>query len=383
MLKKTVAKVGVLAGLLWMPQVYAASCEGMHIAGDLLAASGVAASGVPATQIVISSTTSIDSNVRSKFNSGDAVDISKGTIKDAVVEKATTCGVASNSKGAVSQLTITGATLTVATVEGASIKPKSGGDVVANVTVSGTLTNATVNIATIVPSPDQTNDPLGYAKDFEIVTLTAINAKMLEKNPPANPSANLTVEAEKNITIPRNTALHYASSTPDSYTLYTTGRPYDCWNPLGRLGCGDPNGLAEKTFVVSADEIKNKVLRRTWTQGVLVIPYKYVLSSSNLTTSSFTVGPYAGYTTDWWGMTLTFPFAAGLTSVTVPTVVNNVAGKTEKTGFSVASGLLFRPGGNAGSATLGIVIGVDYLSANSDYADNGRPWLGFYLGTGL
>lgn len=214
--------------------------------------------------------------------------------------------------------------------------------------------------------PDQQNDPLGLAKSTEVVTLTKVTT-------------------QDNKVIPADMSLHYSGSEAGTYTLFTTSHPSQCWFFCfwRKKHAINDEQFGNSTFIIPTGELKNKIAVRSWTSGLLIVPYKYALASHSLAQGSLTVGPYAGYTTDVLGMELTFPIAAGVTKVTVPTIQNGVASTSEKFGLSIATGLLFNPGGNAGPIKTGILLGVDQLGSNSGYADNGKVWLGIYVGAGF
>lgn len=143
---------------------------------------------------------------------------------------------------------------------------------------------------------------------------------------------------------------------------------------------GKDSDVANKTFEVNADDMLGKMRTSHWTTGVLVVPYKYGLANHSLSNSSVTLGAFAGYTVDWLGSNWTFPFVAGISNVSVPSVQNGAATSVNKAGLSIATGLMFKP---SGLITTGILFGVDQLGANSGYKDNGKVWLGVYVGAGF
>jgi len=61
--------------------------------------------------------------------------------------------------------------------------------------------------------------------------------------------------------------------------------------------------------------------------------------------------------------------------------VNNI--NVNKQGLTVATGFLFKPAGKASSLTAGFLIGVDQLGQDSQYKENGKPWIGLYVGAGF
>lgn len=372
---RTIQTILVVISISVSNLAYANSCAGIRVSGELSAPSAG-----KSTKITLSDHGTIQADLRDKLAVGVSLEVFKGSVISAYVETANTCEVVSVNNNQIAKLKIMGATLKEVHLQGAKIKGSDGTSYDVPVVI-GIMTD--VNIDAALPISAQASsqdDPLGIANSVEIVTLTGVNAKKL----PSYASSGKGGSAAEEITLPSDTALRYIGSSADSYTMYTTSRPHECWwNPIGRISCGDPDNVADKTFVIATQDLRKRYLEREFTNGLLVIPYKYVLSSKNMTTSSITIGPYAGYTTNWLGMSVTIPLAAGVTSVTIPTVTNGVASKTEKIGVSVAAGFLFNPGANANNVTVGLVGGYDYLGNNTDYADSGKLWLGFYVGTGF
>ena len=229
-----------------------------------------------------------------------------------------------------------------------------------------TLGSATLVAAT--PARAQNKDPLGLKGAIVVIPKTNIPAKELPGN------AAVTIHAD--------TALMLSPSDNPSadgvkYKVFTGSSP--CATLFG-WGCTtEVRQSANKSFVVEAEDLQGKILVRRWTTGVLVVPYKMTLASHSLASGSVTVGPYAGYTTDWLGSEWTFPLAAGITRVSVPSQ-NGIGSNTEKAGISVATGILFNPGG---SVKTGLLLGVDQLGNNSGYKDNGKVWIGLYVGAGF
>jgi hypothetical protein len=184
--------------------------------------------------------------------------------------------------------------------------------------------------------------------------------------------------------IPAGLKLRFSKFDPDTgnYTLFSGENPCSAWWGDMFGGCpAEVKAEANKTFLVSQDKLAHKVTVSRWTTGLLVVPYKYGLPNHSLTSGSVTLGPYAGYSVDWLGSTWTFPFSAGITKVSIPTLgANGAATSTEKAGISLSTGVMFNPGG---LIQTGILLGVDQLGSNSGYKDNGKLWLGVYVGAGF
>lgn len=349
----------MLAAFLWLPLVYADTCKGIHITGDFV--------GTATKAVVLDNTLMSDEN-KTKLPNGIQVAITKGKIKKATVDTASECHVASSNSGEITALMLKDATLKDVLIDGATVT-LAGVDVPDVNGINGIVTGANIDAALVerILTPEQKNDPLGLADSNEIVTLTAVT----------------TIDKK---TIPLDMDMHYSGSDTGTYTMYTTLHPSEC-GVLPNLICNllpdwaskankNNKSFSGQTFVIPADQLKNRVAVRRWTSGVLVVPYKYVFASHNLTPGSQTIGPYLGYTTNLLGSEWTFPLAVGITKVTVPTLINGVAGTTDKSGLSIATGLLFKADG----MTAGLLIGEDQLGSNSGYSDNGKFWLGFYVG---
>ncbi len=116
-----------------------------------------------------------------------------------------------------------------------------------------------------------------------------------------------------------------------------------------------------------------------WTSGILVVPYKYVLANHDLAKGNFTLGPYLGYKTTFFSTESTIALSAGIANVAVPTIENGVATNTMKPGISVAIGFLF----NVKGVSAGFLAGVDQLGQNSQYQNNGKAWIGLFVGGGF
>ncbi len=372
----------VFVSIFWMPQVFAGSCSGIHITGEV--------SG-NAPKLVITENSAIEARVREKFSVGSTFEISKGVVKNAEIVSSATCDIVDTSNGAVSVLKISNATIKDANLTGASLKLTDGStQAVAN--VSGILTGVDISIASVIASTDQNNDPLNLAKNIQIITLSSVEAIQLKRSG----SAGIAAEEEKRVTIPAATSLHYLASDARSYTVFTTRYPGECWIPINGICSASILGwnisekskvtkenFSERTYVIRTEELRNKISERSWTSGVLIVPYKFVFASSSLASGSFTIGPYAGYTTDLWGSEWTFPLVAGITKVSVPSLQNGVARTTEKAGLTIATGVLFSPGGKASNIKTGFILGIDELGKDSGYDDNGKLWLGLYVGAGF
>ncbi len=130
-----------------------------------------------------------------------------------------------------------------------------------------------------------------------------------------------------------------------------------------------------------AIENTNHVLSE-WTTGILFVPYKYGLANHSLTQGSITIGPYFGRSAYFSSLdiTITIPIAAGISNVSVPSLQNGTAVTTQKTGLSIATGFVANI---SGKLNTGLLLGVDQLGPNSGYQDNGKLWLGLYIGAGF
>jgi len=295
---------------------------------------------------------------------GDSYTVSAAYIKSATVGGSGTCSVAKSQDGAVKAVALSKANLTDVSFDEAIFKdPASKKEVATGLSgQSVTLTAADVKEVSILPPKDAVNDPLDLKKGVHLNLLT-------------------DVSADEQV-LPAHTQLFYADGANGRYTLYTidsacSGWGKDAWWDM----CGRPHELSNKTFHISASELKGKYALVRWTSGILVVPYKIVPATHNLANGSVTVGPYLGYTTDVFGSEMTWAMTAGIASIPVPTVQNGVTTNSTKAGLTIAAGFMFSPG--SANIKSGFLVGIDSLGPNSGYIDNGKPWFGFYVGGGF
>lgn len=301
--------------------------------------------------------------------------ISSGSIIRGKIESADSCAVEAVLNGVVASVTVKNAKLTDVWIDKATItidavaNPKV---TIANVNgVNGSVTGLNVTSASVVTSPDLQNDPLSLSGSSEIITLSNIGD-------------GSTIKIKEGI------KLHYQDSKAGTYTLFTTAKPTDCHGLPEFLSffcnertAGDQDYVG-KPFVASADELRNKVLVRRWTTGVLLVPYKYGIANHSIVSGSISLGPYLGYSTDLYGTESTLVLSAGIVNVPVPTNKSDgTATNVNKQGLSVATGFLFKVAGKTSPVTAGFLIGVDQLGQDSQYKDNGKPWIGLYVGAGF
>ena len=290
-----------------------------------------------------------------------------GSITKATIDSAKTCSVVASPNGTITSITVTGANLKDIWVDKATIE--IGAVSVPNVNgVNGQATGIDVENASVTTRLDALKDPLLLSGSSEIVTMSDIGGK------------------GKDAKIEGGVKLHYQDSEAGIYTLFTTDTPTDCYGlPDFISPCSKKNKYKNSTFGgITADELKNKVVVRRWTTGVLLVPYKFGIANHSIVSGSITLGPYVGYATDLFGTVSTFALSAGITNVPVPTQKSDGSiSNVNKQGLSIATGFIFKPAGKDSPITAGFLVGVDQLGEGSQYKDNGKPWLGIYVGAGF
>jgi|CXWL01.1.fsa_nt_gi hypothetical protein len=361
MIKKIL--MGVMIAIITTSTYADDKCAGLHVSSEI-DASKISSNELVNYEKAISSLVDLKDAKEALVNGGDLKGKLKNiSIKTSVLVSADTCEIVKVAGDSVRVVKLTNAILKnvdVAIYRASDPKQTSIDPIhTSDVTLSGVSL-----IATVIPSVDQKNDPLQLNGSTKVVPKTTINT--------------LSGSA-----IPAYTELHYVDGVNGIYTFFTEGDPCSKFSIFGKhLGrCNEAIFLAQdKTFVVAAEQLKNRVVVSRWTTGLLVVPYKYGLANHSLAQGSISIGPYAGYTVDWAGSEWTFPITAGIAKVSVPSLQNGVATTTEKAGLSIATGVLFNPGG---LIKTGILLGVDQLGSNSGYNDNGKLWLGVYVGAGF
>ncbi len=140
---------------------------------------------------------------------------------------------------------------------------------------------------------------------------------------------------------------------------------------------GDMHPLANKLIEINPNFEGAAPRRTSWTYGTLVVPYKAIQGGSKSIKSSTTIGPYAGRSVDFGWFESEFIVFAGPTLIE-NSFVDNGESKTESL-FGIGYGLGF-------VATLdkefkmGLVLGVDTVSGDSDYEDNNKSWWAVAIG---
>ena len=338
------------------------TCEGVSITGDIKKVATNASTkptvAVKDKKLIVPSTMAADSLTLYEGK------IIKGTIESG------SCTAVSTINGSVTALTIQGATLKDVWIDRAVTVAGNAGPVTYVNGINGRVTGIDMENAAVVPHVDLQKDPLSLSNSSEIITLSDIGGQ----------GASAKIKA--------GLKLHYKDSNSGNngtYTLFTTNSPTDCHGlPDFISPCKSLDGEKNKTYVVTADELRNQVLVRSWSSGVLVVPYKYGVAHHSLISGSITVGPYFGFTTDLYGTESIFVLSAGITNVPIPTAnPDGTVTNVNKQGLTVATGMIFKPGGKASSVTAGFLLGVDQLGQNSQYQDNGKIWIGLYVGAGF
>lgn len=119
-------------------------------------------------------------------------------------------------------------------------------------------------------------------------------------------------------------------------------------------------------------------LRRGWTFGALVVPFKYQLSDKSFSGST-TIGTYVGYKLQDNRGSITPILSAGwVPNIAVPLATG---GSVNRSGFSWAGGVIFSIDKGTGTQ-IGILFGQDRLGSNAaaPYAYEGKTWMSLSIG---
>jgi hypothetical protein len=173
---------------------------------------------------------------------------------------------------------------------------------------------------------------------------------------------------------PSGTKLRIISDTTDGYLF-------------GYVSAGEKkdNGveLDKAYYVKKADLQRNLFEHDGWSWGALSVPFKYHPGSHDFTTS-VSLGPYLGYTLEWfgWGVALTPLVSVGISTITVQSLqANNTTTTSNLTGYHWAIGSILTLQKRSGFQ-IGLVYGKDYVGANSTipYQYEAKGWIALSLG---
>lgn len=132
--------------------------------------------------------------------------------------------------------------------------------------------------------------------------------------------------------------------------------------------------IVDKSAIESAPH-----LRRGWSFGALIVPFKYQLSDNSLSGAT-SLGPYAGYKFQDNRGSITPIFSALLVpNISVPQA--NGGASVNRSGFSFAGGIIFSIDKGTGTQ-IGLLLGQDRLGSNAaaPYAYEGKTWLSVSIG---
>lgn len=132
-------------------------------------------------------------------------------------------------------------------------------------------------------------------------------------------------------------------------------------------------------FLDKAAVEKMNHYRHGWAFGVLTIPYKYQLSDKSFG-SALSVGPYFGFRQADQAGSITYVLSAGLVN-NIPVALANNAGTVIRSGFTLATGMIFSIDKGTG-IQVGVLVGQDNLGTNTaaPYAYEGKPWVSIAVG---
>ncbi|NML25934.1 hypothetical protein [Zoogloea dura] len=118
--------------------------------------------------------------------------------------------------------------------------------------------------------------------------------------------------------------------------------------------------------------------RSGWTYGMLMVPFKYVLSGDRGMRGASTVGGYMGWRqTPVLGMEYSYIGFVGATVISIQKTENGETRKTDNAGLSAGFGVITRM---KGAFQVGGVIGWDMVSRDAGYAGNYKPWASIQVG---
>jgi hypothetical protein len=124
---------------------------------------------------------------------------------------------------------------------------------------------------------------------------------------------------------------------------------------------------------------KMNYTRHGWAIGMLAVPYKFQLHDKSIS-SALSLGPYVGYRTENGGTALAWVVSAGLIN-NIPVAQVNGTGSVNRSGFSLATGLIFSIKKGTG-IEVGLLVGQDRLGSNSSapYPYEGKTWVSVAVG---
>lgn len=118
--------------------------------------------------------------------------------------------------------------------------------------------------------------------------------------------------------------------------------------------------------------------RSGWTYGMLMVPFKYVISSDRGMRGASTVGGYMGWRqTPVLGMEYSYIGFVGATVISVHKTENGETKQTDNAGLSAGFGVITKV---KGAFQVGGVIGWDMVSRDAGYAANYKPWVSLQIG---
>ena len=119
--------------------------------------------------------------------------------------------------------------------------------------------------------------------------------------------------------------------------------------------------------------------RHGLTYGTLLVPFKYHFRGSKNLSGGTSLGGYLGWRVDRARLGIAIQTVAfmGATMIEVTKSVDGQAKTENLAGLSAGLGFI---GTVKDDFQLGIVLGWDRINKNTDYKDNGKPWLAVSLG---
>lgn len=119
--------------------------------------------------------------------------------------------------------------------------------------------------------------------------------------------------------------------------------------------------------------------RHGLTFGTLLVPFKYHFRGSKNLSGGSSLGGYLGWRVDRHRLGIAIQTVAFM-GATMIEVTKSVDGKTKTENFAGLSAGLGLIGTVKDDFQLGVVLGWDRINKNTDYKDNGKPWVAVSLG---
>ncbi|NDY93007.1 hypothetical protein [Ideonella livida] len=266
-----------------------------------------------------------------------------------------------------------------------ALQAKLNGNQAMCASAGGTFQSATPNTCAVVAQTPRC--PGGPQVRYSSATKTCVVDTTV--NPPAR--TNYVSDCLKLTTPlkgvpPHVTHIRVLSQTEDGTELSAVAAPQSPFYSCSAPDMDSAGQLPTRLTVRVEDVVASGALRRGYTYGTLVVPFKYYMGAKELAPSA-TIAPYFGRRIEALGGSASFIVAAGVGVVSGSSKDAGGNAQTEQlTAFSTAWGLTFetrKPNSQNGRGLQsGILVGRDYVGRahRAAFDQHGKTWVSVQIG---